>query len=266
LAEQAIPLAEGLAHRCASRLTLTAVEEEPATLSHPTAGRHGSDVETYLKTQAERLQRSGLMAEAQLRFGPVDAELDRAAHETESDLIVLCTRARSGVERILARSTATRLITLTDTPVLLLRPTDDPRSHTTAFRKLLVALDGSSGAEAILRYARALAKLFDGEIHLLSIPESETETPMLERYLASVAGALTERGYRCHWQVTGSGPSRTIVEVAREEEIDLILMATRGRRAPMEDAEVGSVTEKVARATPVPLFVVPVRTPPERED
>ncbi len=265
LAEGSIPVVEALSRRCNSHLTLVAVEAEPTTIAHPARAADGgaSNVEMYLQREARQLQEAGIRTDFQLRHGSVDAELDRTADEERADLIVLCSRERSGVERILAGSTAHRLITLTDTPVLLLRPTDDPRSRTSRFHKLLVALDGSSGAEAVLRYARALAKLFDSEIHLLSIPESETETPMLETYLKNVAEALIERGYSCQWQVGGSGPSRTIVEVAETEDIDLILMATRGRRAQPDAAELGSVTDQVARDTPVPLFVVPVRTPPE---
>jgi nucleotide-binding universal stress UspA family protein len=263
-AESAVPLVEELARKCSAELTLVAVEPQRPVARVQRS--EASSVERYLQDQAERLRQGGLQAEIQVRQGTVEAELDRAAHDTNSDLIVLCTRGRSGVERILVGSTAQRLITLTDIPVLLLRPTDDPRSRLSHAKKVLVALDGSHGAETVLRYARAVARYFGSEILLLSIPESETETQMLERYLGNVAEALREDGYRCDWQVTGSGPSRTIVEVAEEEGTDLILMATRGRRAHSEAPELGSVTEKVARATPVPLFVVPIRRPPERGD
>jgi nucleotide-binding universal stress UspA family protein len=60
-------------------------------------------------------------------------------------------------------------------------------------------------------------------------------------------------------RVTGSGASRTITDVARSEECDLIMMATRGRGGPEEiGIEVGSVTEQVALSAHCPVFAVTV--------
>jgi len=147
----------------------------------------------------------------------------------------------------------------TELPVLLIRPTDAWTSRATAFRKLLVCLDGSEGAEEALPWARLLARHFGSTIVLLAVPEAESEVPRLEQYLGSVAAALRDIGLVAQTRVTGSGAAGTITSVAESEACDLIAMATRGRDAPADiDVEVGSVTERVVQSAHCPVFAVTV--------
>ena len=61
-------------------------------------------------------------------------------------------------------------------------------------------------------------------------------------------------------------PWKVIVEVAEQEGCELIIMKTRGTHG-LEQAILGSVTDKVLRATPCPVLVVPMRRrEPEREE
>ena len=151
-----------------------------------------------------------------------------------------------------------------DTPLLLVRPTEQWTSRGSQFRRLLVSLDGSEGSEMVLRYTRALSRGFESDIILLCVPETESEAPTLERYVARVASALNERGHRCRTLVTGSEPASTIVEVSQAEEADLIMMATRGRGAHPDRTNLGSVADQVVNATQVPLFLAPIRGTPTR--
>jgi nucleotide-binding universal stress UspA family protein len=159
-------------------------------------------------------------------------------------------------------------VRLTDTPVLMVRPTDKWKSRTIAFDRILVSLDGSEGAEAALRFARAMARKFSSEIVLLSVPETDREKASLEGYLEQVATALRSHGHRCRTLLTGSTPSRAIVDTAVSERADLIMMATRGRGARPAAGDVGSVTDRVVQYATVPVFVVPIRSalvPPRAE-
>ncbi len=56
--------------------------------------------------------------------------------------------------------------------------------------------------------------------------------------------------------VSRGKPARVIVEVAEEENIDLIIMRTRGTRG-FEHAVLGSVADKVLRLTPCPILIIP---------
>jgi len=56
----------------------------------------------------------------------------------------------------------------------------------------------------------------------------------------------------------GEGDVATAVLNAAQEEVDLIIMATEGRRG-IVDALRGSVTDRVVRRAPCPVLAVPVR-------
>ena len=173
--------------------------------------------------------------------------------------IVMATHDRSRVDRLLGRNIAIAVVRQTELPVLVIRPTDAWTSRTTAFKRLLVCLDGSEGSEEVLPWTRLLGRHFGSSIVLLSVPEGETEVPRLEHYLDSVATALRDIGFPVETRVLGSNPVGTITAVAAEEQCDLIAMATRGRGAPRDlDIEVGSVTDRVIHSAHCPVFAVTV--------
>jgi nucleotide-binding universal stress UspA family protein len=58
-------------------------------------------------------------------------------------------------------------------------------------------------------------------------------------------------------------PEKKIVETAKAEKVDLIIMAT-SRKGAFERMISGSVTEKVIRKAPCPVLSVPVRSPSRR--
>lgn len=260
-AEHALDVAETIGAAFKSEITLVSVVSGDAAAATDARGRtrlESTEVAEYLMKEAERLERSGIEANFTLRRGSVAAEVDTLADDMEADLVVLATHGRTGMERILLGSMAHELVRLTDTPMLLVRPTDEWKSRTVQFRRLLVCLDGSEGAEAALRYVRALARRFECEIVLLSVPEKDAERESLERYLTQVKTALVTRGLKCRFLVTGSSPARTIVDAAVSEKADLIVMATRGRGARSSDPDLGTVTDRVVQHTHVPVFVVPI--------
>ena len=261
-AEQALDVAETLATKFKSEVTLVSVvsgETAADTDARGHASLGSTDVADYLLTEAQRLERNGIETHFTIRRGSVASEVDNLADDMEADVVVLATHGRSGVERMLLGSVAHDLVAITDTPVLLIRPTDDWKSRSVQFRRLLVSLDGSEGAEAVLRFVRAIARKFESEIVLLSVPERDAEKETLERYLTQVATALQTRGYKCRTLITGSSPARTIVDAAVSERADLVMMATRGRGAGTAGVDLGTVTDRVVQQTQVPVFVVPIR-------
>jgi len=257
LAEHALPVAELLARTTAGKIDLmsVAVSKRGALESEEPK----SATEAYLHRMAETLRQRGLSAGFSLRSGTVPEEIGRHGIESHADIIVMTTHGLSRVEKILGRNIATAVVRQTELPVLLIRPTDAWTSRHTAFKRLLVSLDGSEDSEEVLPWARVLARQFGSTIVLLTVPETEAEVPRLQHYLGSVAEALQGMGLPTEIRVTGSGASRTITEVAKVEACDLIMMATRGRGGPEEiGIEVGSVTERVALSAHCPVFAVTV--------
>jgi nucleotide-binding universal stress UspA family protein/predicted membrane protein len=254
-AEHSIAPAEVLARVYKSELALVAVEE--SRKGEQDARKNGK-LRNYLDRILWLLRQSQIQANLVIRHGSVPEEINNLALDMHADLIVMSTHGMPGFDRIYAGDVANKLIRILRTPLLLLRPTDRWQSRNTQFRKLLIALDGSEAAEGVLRYARALARSFDSELLLLSVPESESEHPKIEQYLDSVAQALLERGYNARAIVTGSGAVRTILDVGASEDADLIMLSTHGRGKMERQANIGSVTDRVIDMANCPVFLSPI--------
>jgi nucleotide-binding universal stress UspA family protein len=144
-------------------------------------------------------------------------------------------------------------------------------------RLIVVPLDGTRGSEAILETAAELARTHQASLRLVRVAEppalvyadddriiayADQETARIEHaareYLAGIARGLT--GVTVE-QVVRFGDSATeIVDEAESADADLIAMATHHRRGVMRALK-GSVAERVARATPIPMVLVPYGAP-----
>jgi nucleotide-binding universal stress UspA family protein len=77
--------------------------------------------EKYLINLAEELKKRGLKVTAMVRTGQqVAVEIIDFAKETGVDLIVMCTHGRSGITRWVLGSVTHKVLTRTETPILLL--------------------------------------------------------------------------------------------------------------------------------------------------
>lgn len=137
------------------------------------------------------------------------------------------------------------------------------------FERILVPLDGSPRAEAVLPQIARILKREDSEILLLGIPQppsvafgTELAPPLIvdyrgetRSYLARLEKRWAEEGARVRALVEEGSPAGTILETAERENVTLIAMATHGRSG-LARWVFGSVTEKVLRASAVPVLVL----------
>jgi nucleotide-binding universal stress UspA family protein len=138
-------------------------------------------------------------------------------------------------------------------------------------RRVLVALDGSPSAEAVLRFLLEIAGPLDMTVLLLRVLEPvppvviEGVRHMIEdvasrrrdaeEYLAPIAAALRSRGVDVSWQVRRGRAAEQILAAAMESSVHLIAMATHGRTG-LGRLLFGSVAEAVLRRAPVPVFMI----------
>jgi nucleotide-binding universal stress UspA family protein len=140
-------------------------------------------------------------------------------------------------------------------------------------RRILFPTDFSEYAEDAWSYATKFAKDFGAELHLLHVvspppgmayTEGFAYDPKdLAEHLVADAGASLERivgtakdlGLTARSHVCVGTPFHEILEYAHSHDIDLIVMATHGRTG-LAHALLGSVTEKVVRKAPCPVFTV----------
>lgn len=261
LAEKSLSVAQSICMTFGADVTLMSVTPDGSHTIAPDDQDFGtvSEQSQYLEQVAVQLITSGVPAHTQMSNGQVGKAIESAARDGQ-DLIVMSTNGRSGFKRLIVGSVASQVIHLSDTPILLLRPTGDWRSRGTGFKRLLVALDGSDYSEMVLPYVRLIAQHFSSKVMLLSVPEgnpSESYRNQIEQYLENVAAELREDGVQSSVLVEGSGPARTIVRTSQAEMVDLIMLATQGRGG-FDKLMLGSVAERVIKNTPCPVFLVPI--------
>ncbi|MGD2078259.1 MAG: universal stress protein, partial [Chloroflexota bacterium] len=266
-AEQALPLAQALSQSHGSQLTLLSVRQSPRLPRGLPASQAGLDgdlreYEDYLAQVSAKLQRDGVRLQPLVAEGKVADQINTIAVEQGVDALVMSTHGRSRVGRMLLGSVASEVLQQSVQPLLLVRPKEIAEARPPVFDKLMVTLDGSSDAELVLPYARALASRFGSQIILLAVPDdlqAESQQGNLKRYLEDVAGGLAATGVSVRPLVTGTDPAHTIVEMARANDVDLIMLATHGRggRARLM---FGSVADTVVRNCHRTIFMVPVRS------
>jgi nucleotide-binding universal stress UspA family protein len=150
------------------------------------------------------------------------------------------------------------------------------------YRRIIVPLDGSDLAEAILPHAEELARRFDAEVLLLRAVSSEhtlyresavpdiapemshqlvdqrrqAEAGSAGQYLETVRARLDQAGIRSETRLAPGPAAAAIIEAAEaEEEPVLIAMSTHGRTG-LGRLAFGSVADDVLRNVHVPIFLV----------
>ena len=140
------------------------------------------------------------------------------------------------------------------------------------FEKILVPLDGSPLAERALTPALALAQQGHGEVILLSVPYAkqivvedwdnygfdqslEQSQQELTAYLEGLKAKKAQPDLTLKTVVEVGDEASVIVDMAVDEEIDLIVMATHGRSG-ISRWMLGSITERVLRHAPCPVLVI----------
>ncbi len=127
---------------------------------------------------------------------------------------------------------------------------------------ILVPLDGSPLAETALEPAVLLARRFEADLLLVrtlfpeALPEGSPRfeaTHEAQRYLKSIADYLHSEDIVAHTVVLPLEPAEGIVDEAEFRKVDLIVMATHGRKG-IDALLHPSVTMQVLRQTNAPIL------------
>lgn len=132
LAEQALGHAVGLASKMDTTLLLVTalpVAQEGASLSdeyvpvllEEVQRSESNRLKTYLLGVAQKLRNRGLKVETETPTGTPATAVLRSALKTQTDLIVMTTHGRSGLERLWLGSVAASIVHQSTCPVLLIR-------------------------------------------------------------------------------------------------------------------------------------------------
>jgi nucleotide-binding universal stress UspA family protein len=167
-AEQALPLAFGIARRAAAALHLVRVHVPSAAL-YPVMPMEsmGTDRDqplaeaerSYLDGVARRLAATtAAPVTSALVHGPVVDGILEQARSQAADLILMTTHGLGPLSRFWLGSVADELVRRSSVPVLLVRPQEPPPDLTSEVgpHRILIPLDGSPLAERVVEPAIAL--------------------------------------------------------------------------------------------------------------
>jgi nucleotide-binding universal stress UspA family protein len=238
-------------------------------------GHHLDEERDYLEGLAKHLGEEGMAADMKVLEGPEVADgLARYADEVDTDMIVMTSHGHSGVSRLWLGSVADEMIRHTQLPLLVVHPQEGKPIPDGPFpiAHILIPLDGSRLAEAVLSPAADLAEATGARITLVHVVQTPAPygpsmlTLMPEdldnrfeaatAYLEATAAPLRREGLDVSVHVShGRMPSAVIAGAAERLEADVIAMATHGRGG-LKRTLLGSVADKVLRASPLPLLVM----------
>ena len=277
--ESVLDTAVDLARKWDARLEIVTVHEAVPALDHDlweSASREWS--ESYIEEVADRIQeQTGLKVPATSLDGAPAEAIQHHVLARGVDLIVMATHGRGPVSRFWLGSTADGLVRHSTVPILLLRLDEDAPGRMLPFepRKVLIPLDGSPEAEAILPHAVALAGEEGTEFDLLRVypyakdfsssylPHTvQMNTDLLEErrktaeeYIQGEAEELVKQGMSAKGHVViEENPASGILHFAKRTGADLIAMSTHGRGG-VPRLVLGSVTDKVVRGAEIPTLV-----------
>ena len=136
------------------------------------------------------------------------------------------------------------------------------------YERLLVAVDHSASSERVLAAAKDLATLSKGEVWVIHLREREVmprtglvPTESDQEATAGVTAAietLTAAGIKAHGVVEDTvfgHAARYIVDAAREHDVGVIVMGSRGR-TDLAGLVLGSTAHKVIHLSDRPVLVV----------
>ncbi len=140
------------------------------------------------------------------------------------------------------------------------------------YKKILVPLDGSPLAEAVLPHAQALANAEGAEIVLLRVAVTPNEgvfihNPVLaqniideiedeaKNYMNIEVAKLQKKGIKVSGITRDGFVPDTILDVAEETHADMIAMSTHGRTG-VSRWLLGSVADRIVHYSSVPVMLI----------
>ena len=285
-AEQALEPAARLALRLHATLEVVqvfdpAVKNPIVTGAPPIDMRLERDLranaQKYIVGLAERARNGGgLRVETKLLEGKVTDTLIEYLRSLYNPLVVMTTHGRTGIRRAILGSVTDALVRSLTVPVLTIRAKGDEEVRVAPdFKRVLVpiadgefgkeitetALDifGTDHIEYVLFNAVVPMPLIPGPGEPLVIPppvDTHRQADAAHNLLDILGAPMRARGanVRTHVVVDDS-PSEAILNVVKEENPDVVCMATHGYRG-LTRIVLGSVAQNVLHHSPVPVLLV----------
>lgn len=288
LAERALPLAADIARRSGGAVHLVRAHVPLAVVGATAEGAIFSQdmlaaddalrrrAKDYIDAAATRVAAEwGLRVSGVTEDGSPAGLITDIADRIDADLVIMTTHGAGGFTPDWLGSVADSVIRHSHRPVLALPENDAHLGETFTPRRILVTLDGSTLASAILPIARDVAIAFGAQIDLIRIvapyvpgdviatlsadrPDPfgiDAESVHAKKSLDDAAAELHKVGIKTTVTVrVDLSPTRCLLDHVKETEPDCLAIATQGRG--VSRIFLGSVADKLIRSAGRPVIVL----------
>lgn len=240
-ASTAAPYAKDIAQRFGAHLVVLHVRPEivdPMTSPQTWAmAKEAAKLEDQTIRKELTEQFAGIGADILMPEGDVQTLLPYLASQKKIDLVVLGTRGRSGIKKFFLGSTAEEIFRQVSCPVLTVGPhVSSAVGMDGATRKILYATDFSAESQLAASYAVSLAQEFQASLTLIhavaypAIGELVNAAQLENHYRQQLRGLVPDEAQpwcQVECVVKQGAPADGILEVAREQNVDLIILGVR---------------------------------------
>lgn len=274
-AECILPWSAALARSLNLRLVLLHLLPNLGNGHDLTAQPEARVAKHYLDGVAASLREEGVDVDVRVAGcqGDIDAGINAIAAELNATLILIGSNGRSGFKRAVLGSVADGVLRSAACPALVVQanPATVPEQPCVV-RRVLVPLDGSARAEAALPHALLVAAGCNAVLDIVHVapwgwmlavanwpdllPEALDEAleSRAETYLREVRARLPHTAV-IEGHVLRGDPAEMILEHARHQAVDLIVMTTHGRSGIARWA-LGSVADRIVRSSDIPVLML----------
>ena len=177
-------------------------------------------------------------------------DIVNAAVMKHVDMIVMGTRGRTGIKKLIMGSVTGSVIGQAPCKVLVVPP-----GARTDYRSILIATDGSIHSAAAASEAAAIAKRYKSSLIIVSVASSATEIPCAEENVKQVMELAEREGLEKAGMVLQGKTPEAILDIAEQKRAGLIVIGSHGRTG-LTSLFMGSVTERVISLTEAAVLVV----------
>jgi nucleotide-binding universal stress UspA family protein len=218
------------------------------------------DAFNYLQRMETEVNQAGIPAKVLVRQGKPAETIVKVAMEERCDLILMSTRGGSRVKRWAIGGVTEQVMRLSPVPVLPIQSRTRPAKNDRV-RRILVPVDGSKLAEAVLEWATGFARLLKARLVFLHVyPQgpagrrrrAEETFEALRTRMTRLCQLLGREGVKAKFIVrTGDAADRIL---GYSDMNDIILTTTHGAGG-FKRWIFGSVAEKLIHESRVPVLV-----------
>ncbi|HLY74586.1 MAG TPA: universal stress protein, partial [Planctomycetota bacterium] len=241
--------------------TLLESQDADVTLVHVISDLEVSKIQgtrAYLTAAAKELQAKGVVIDVHVLVGRPAPMIVRMAVQGGYSLILMCSKGKKGLSRLVLGSVTEEVLRRSPLPVLVVHPLGTSKRKL-RLKRIVVALDGSHRSASILPYLAPLAKATGSKLLFMTAvdPLAKNDMPVevVSNNLFREQKLMHRQGIKTELAIRYGDPATEILAFSDVQDADLLAIATHGRTG-VDRMVYGSVAESVLRSGELPMLVL----------